>query len=140
MPEIRFDTGLSTYDINGAVTVSFNPTDTNFVERLFETFDQLDKLQQDQEKDAGTDSPMAEFFQRGRQRDQEMRGIIDNTFGAPVCEALFGPMNLYALADGLPVWCNLVLSVMEEVDGGLNREQKRTNARLAKYTAKYKKK
>lgn len=48
-------------------------------------------------------------------------------------------MNVYALANGLAVWCNLMLAVMDEVDSTYAREQKATNPRIAKYTAKYQK-
>ena len=62
---------------------------------------------------------------------------MDGVFGAPVCDALFGCMNVYAMADGLPVWCNLMLAVMDEIDTTFAREQKATNARITKYTKKY---
>ena len=80
-----------------------------------------------------------EIFEFARERDTEMREIIDGLFGVPVSEALFGGMNVYALANGLPVWCNLMLAVMDEVDSTYAREQKATNPRIAKYTAKYQK-
>lgn len=43
MKELSFETGLVTYDLNGLVQVTFNPTDSAFVERLFNAFDALDK-------------------------------------------------------------------------------------------------
>ena len=48
-------------------------------------------------------------------------------------------MNVYALADGLPVWCNLMLAVIDQIDTTFSREQKRTNPRIAKYTDRWKK-
>ena len=33
MPELKFENGLVTYNLNGACEVSFNPTDSAFVER-----------------------------------------------------------------------------------------------------------
>ena len=36
-----------------------------------------------------------------------------------------------------PVWCNLMLAVMDEIDTTFSREQKATNPRIAKYTEKY---
>ncbi len=140
MPDIRFETGLVAYDLNGACQVCFNPTDNGFVERLFQAFEQLEKLQQEHEREVGHVEDFSAFFQHSRERDKGIREVLDSLFGAPVCQAVFGPMNLYALADGLPVWCNLILSVMDEVDTSFAREQKRSNARLAKYTAKYHKK
>ena len=69
--------------------------------------------------------------------DAEMRSMIDEALGAPVCDALFGDMNVYALADGLPVWANLMLAVMDEIDTSFARQQKLTDPRISKYTAKY---
>lgn len=140
MPEIKFDTGLVTYDLNsgnGKVQVSFNPTDSHFVEKLLAATDALDKEQEAHESDTNSAAPEA-LFDKARERDRTMRGLLDNTFGAPVCEALFGGMNLYAMADGLPVWCNLVLAVMDEVAAASEREMQKMDPRLAKYTAKYK--
>ena len=140
MADIKFSTGLVTYNINGAVTVSFNPTDTTFVEKLYETFNALDKKQEEQqaELDAATDK--SAIFDIARARDTEMRAMIDGIFDVPVCAALFGTMNVYALADGLPVWANFLLAIMDEVDTSFAREQKLTNPRINKYTAKYRNK
>ena len=70
-----------------------------------------------------------------------MRELIDSVFdGTPVCTLLFGSMNVYAMASGLPVWANLMLAIMDEVDTAFAREQKATNPRVQKYMAKYRKK
>lgn len=138
MPELRFDMGLKTYAINDKCEVSFNPTDFSFMERVFATFDAMDKLQSRHEQEQQEDMSPRELFASARAQDQEMRKLVDSIFDQPVCEVLFGDMNLYALADGLPVWCNLVFSIMDEMDGSYVKEQERTNPRLAKYTAKYK--
>lgn len=45
MKDLIFDTGLVTYNINGKCEFSFNPTDSAFVEKLFNAFDILDKKQ-----------------------------------------------------------------------------------------------
>jgi len=42
MKDLTFETGLITYNLNGNAQVTFNPTDSTFVERLFNTFDSLD--------------------------------------------------------------------------------------------------
>ena len=46
MKELNFETGLVSYNLNGRCEVSFNPTDSAFVERLFHTFDELDRKQE----------------------------------------------------------------------------------------------
>lgn len=140
MSEIRFDTGLVSYNINGAATVVFNPTDTAFVERLFKTFDTLDQQQEAYKKEIEGVDDKRKIFDIARERDAAMRSMIDEALGAPVCDEIFGGMNVYAMADGLPVWCNLMLAIIDEIDTSFATEQKKTNPRLAKYTARYQKK
>ena len=45
MRELNFDDGLVTYTVNGKCQVSFNPTDSNFVEKLYLAFEDLAKKQ-----------------------------------------------------------------------------------------------
>ena len=137
MKELNFDTGLVSYTLNGKVEVVFNPTDAAFVERLFKTFDALDKADEERKAEAARTAGKREVFELARKRDAEMRSMIDGAMGQPVCGELFGDMNVYALADGLPVWCNLMFAIMDEIDTSLSREQKAANPRIQKYTAKY---
>lgn len=137
MADIRFDDGLVSYNLNGKIDVCFNPTDSNFVEQLYKAFEELDKKQESYKAEIEKIGNKKEIFDFARQRDAEMRRMIDTLFDAPVCDAVFGEMNVYALSKGLPVWCNLMLAVMDEIDTTFTREQKATNPRLAKYTAKY---
>ena len=123
--------------MNGKCDISFNPTDSAFVERLFNAFDTLDKKQEAYKTEISKVGDNREIFDIARRRDEEMREMIDGVFERPVCRDLFGGMNVYAMADGLPVWCNFLLTVMDEVDTTFAREQKLTNPRIQKYTAKY---
>ena len=135
---LQFDTGLVNYQLNDTVTVSFNPTDAAFVERLFKTFDALDEKQESYKAEIEK-AEKREIFAIARRRDAEMREMIDETLRAPVCDALFGGMNVYALASGLPVWANLLLTIMDEIDTVFAREQKLTDSRIKKYSEKYSK-
>lgn len=140
MPEIKFDTGIVTYTLNESCQIAFNPTDSFFVERLYKTFDELDKKQDAYNAEVERIADKKEIFEIARKRDAEMRDMIDEALGTPVCGDLFGGMNVYAMADGLPAWANLLLAVMDEIDTSFAREQRMTNARIKKYTAKYHKK
>lgn len=139
MRELSFDSGLVTYTVNGKCRVSFNPTDSNFIERLYSTFEELDKKQETYKQDIEKMADKRKIFDYAKKRDAEMRRLIDDIFETAVCDTLFGNMNVYAVAGGLPVWCNLMMAVMDEIDTAFSREQKATNPRIAKYTAKYKK-
>lgn len=139
MKELNFDSGLVTYSLNGKCDVSFNPTDSNFVDRLYSAFEELDKKQESYKAQVEKMTNSREIFNFAKERDAEMRDIIDNLFNEPVSDPLFGGMNVYSMAGGFPVWCNLIFAVMDEIDSSVAREQKATNPRLAKYTAKYQK-
>lgn len=140
MQELHFDTGIVSYSINGVCEVSFNPTDSAFVERLYAAFEELDKKQEGYKTQIEKIAGKKEIFEFAKERDAEMRMIIDGVFEAPVSEAVFGHMSAYAVANGFPVWCNLMLAVMDEIDTTFTREQKLTNPRINKYTNKYHKK
>ena len=137
MPDIKFETGKVTYTLNGDTAVSFNPTDSAFVEKLFNAFDTLDKRQDAYKAEVEKMGDKREIFDIARKRDTEMREIIDGVFEAPVCKALFGGMNVYAMADGLPAWANLMLAVMDEIDTTLAKQKKLTDPRISKYLARY---
>ena len=131
MKQLQFSDGLEEYSLNGRVTVRFNPTDASFLERLAELFSWLDALQES--------TPEEEVFPLAKSLDARMRDLLDGFFGQQVCEALFGSMNLFASAGGLPVWANLLLALTEEVESAMQGELSAREARIAKYTAKYKK-
>ncbi len=136
MKELNFDSGVVEYRVNGKCTIAFNPTDSAFVEKLFNAFNTLDKKQEELRAEVENMKDRREIFEFARKRDSEMREIIDGVFG-PISKDLFGDMNVYAMADGLPVWCNFLLAVMDEIDTKFADEQKRTNPRVEKYMTKY---
>lgn len=137
MKELNFDSGLVVYSINGICEVSFNPTDSAFIERLYAAFETLDKKQDAYKAQVEKLANKKEIFGFAKECDTEMRKIIDGVFEKPLCEALFGGMSVYSVASGLPVWCNFLLAIMDEVDTTFTREKKTTDSRIAKYTAKY---
>lgn len=137
--ELNIATGLVRYNINNKVEVEFNPADQDFVERLYNTFEKLDKQQDAYKEEITAAQGSKKVFEVARARSDEMRAMIDELFQQSVCEPLFGTMNVYALADGLPVWCNLLLAIMDIVDENMTEQEKKTNPRVQKYMAKYKK-
>lgn len=139
MEEIRFDTGVVSFNVNDAVTIEFNPTDSEVVEKIYSTFEELDKKQDAYKAEVERCADKKEIFEIARRRDQEMREMLDGLFGKPICAPLFGTMNVYAMADGLPVWCNLMLAIVDQIDTTFSRQQKLTNPRIKKYSEKWKK-
>lgn len=139
MADIRFDTGLKTFDINGAVEVCFAPTDMAFIEKVYSAMERMDKKQEEY-KAIFEKASDAEVFDLVRQMDADAREEINSIFDTDICTPVFGKMNVFTVADGLPIWANLVLAIVDELDGAFAEEKKKTNPRIAKYTAKYKNK
>lgn len=137
MKELKIATGVETYKLNDSVEVSFNPTDGVFMEKLFNAYDTLDKRQEFYKAEVEKTAGKRELFDVARKLDSEMREIINGAFGFDICGGLFGGLNVYALADGLPLWSNLLLAIMDEMDETMVREKKAMNPRIAKYTKKY---
>ena len=135
MRELNFDLGLNEYDLGGTVTVQFNPTDVSFLEKLSESFAALDQIQEEVKREEITDEK--DVYNLAKNLDIRMREIIDALFGMDVCTPLFGELNLFASAGGLPVWANLMLAIADEVQDSMDSELKQREARIRKYTEKY---
>ena len=136
MKNLSFDTGLVEYRLNDKVSVCFNPTDVVFLEKLSSALEKLDALQEELNAARGSLSE-ADIFPFAKAQDKKMRTVLDALFDVPVCEALFGSMNLYASAGGFPIWANLILAVYEEVETAMQGELTAREARIEKYVRKY---
>lgn len=144
MKTLNFDTGIVSYSLNDKCEIHINPTDTAFINRTAETFEAVDALSEKYAESfkriehANSDSP-AEIFDLCERRNAEARKLIDELFGGSVCDAVFGEMDVFALANGLPVWQNLFFAILEEMDTSALSEKSKTKSRLDKYIAKYRK-
>lgn len=140
MLEFNHDTGLEEISINGKVTVWLNLTDIDFCERVFNTFSAMDAQQEKYQamlKD--TDDP-AKLFETARSMDADMKALLNTLFETDVCTPLYGKMNIYAMAGGTPVWFNLVMCLIENMDDVFKAEKLKTNPRLQKYLDRFGKK
>lgn len=138
MAVLSFDNGLVSYTVNGVENaVKFNPSDPNFADRMYTTFEALEKKQTARDGDIQQAKTAADMLKVIRKYDEEMREAIDSLFSEGACAAVFGDMSTYAMAGGLPVWANFMLSVIAECDGAFAREQKQVNPKIQKYIKKY---
>lgn len=136
MKELTIITGVQEYRLNDKCTVSFNPSDPAFADKLYTAFDALKKKQEARDNNVEK-MDAREMFDWLKKMDAEMRDTIDNVFGQPVCNALFGNVSVYAISDGAPLWMNLMTAIMDEMDESIKREKAFHSEKLAKYTQKY---
>lgn len=135
MGELNFQTTRKTYTVNGGAEISFDPSDIGFVNRLHDMIDKMER----QQKEATSEDPQ-DVFKTAARRDAEMRAEIDAAFGEPVCDKVFGTVNILSPAGGLPVCMNFLLAVIDEIDAAAENETKaspRANAYMQKYEKKY---
>lgn len=137
MKELKFSSGVVTYSLNGECEVSFNPGDTEFVERFHAGFEEIAKIQDEYSKTERPETPGKEIFEIARNRDNKIKEIIDGIFNKPVSAALFENVSPCAYADGLPIWVNLMLSILDEIDANIDDIEKKADPRISKYTEKY---
>lgn len=136
MQELNISTGLVTYRVNDACEVTINPTDVAFVEKLYSVFEELDKKQEEYKTEINA-AEKREVFHVADRMNTELREMVNGVFGMDICSAVFGNMSVCAMADGLPLWANLLLGFMDVVDDSFINEQKKTSARITKYSSKY---
>ena len=135
---IKFDNGLREYSLHDAVTVRFNPTDMNFIQRVYDAFESMDK-RQDAYKAEVEKVDDRSLFDLANRYDAEVRSEINGIFDTDVCTPLFGSMSVNTLADGLPIWANFFFAIIDTFDGAFAEEKRKTNPRIKKYTEKYRK-
>lgn len=141
MLSLKIDDGLQEFDVNGKCKVYFNPADYVFVEKTYNTFNALEKLNGETGEKLQNVTDNAEFFETVRSCDAEMRRQIDELFNKEgFCDCVFGSVGMISFGDGLPIWANLILAIIEQFDDGFTSAKAFDNPRLQKYLKKYEKK
>ena len=135
--ELNISTGIQEYSLNGKVKIYLNPTDADFTERIFHAFDFLDEKQDVYTKRIEESESAEQSFAFLRELDAEMREHLFELFGEDIVTPLIGKTNVYALADGTPIWFNLLTGIIDVIGEGIDEQTKKSKERIKKYTAKY---
>lgn len=132
--DIQINTGAREFNLGGKVSVWFNPTDTTFLERMRDVFLQMQSKQEDI---ARRIADAEDVYEESRKIDAEMRDALKNIFGVDVVTPLIGDMNVYALADGLPIWAQILISTMDVIQKTVEEERNKSVQKIKEYTEKY---
>jgi hypothetical protein len=136
--ELNFANGVQSYTVNGVEdALRLNPTDAEMLQKIYLAMKDLEGKQKERAKVGKRSEDIEETFSLLHALDQEMRGVLDILFGIGVCEKIFGEMSLYASADGLPVWENFILAVIDLFDDSVKREAALSDKRIQKHVQKY---
>ena len=135
MVELNFGVCNKTYSVNGGAEISFNPSDINFANRVY---DLLKKLEERQKEKPPAD--IMDVFEAARIRDEQMRSDIDAVFGAGTSEKIFGSTNVFSPSGGIPLCMHFIMAVIDEIDAASEKETKfspAVEAYMKKYESKY---
>lgn len=133
---LQIETGLKEFSLNDEVTVRFNPTDSGFVGKIYTTFSDLEKKQEVYQKKIA-EGTTEEVLELTKNLDKEMRDTLEDIFGVDVVTPLIGSTNVYSMAGGMPVWANILLAVMDELEVSTEEQKKMNAEKIAFYTKKY---
>ena len=135
MNQWNLEKGSKTYTVNGKCELTFDPTDPDFVETLCNGFAMMEKVCRNSA--AVYHKNGQKVFDLLRERDRKCRAIIDDVFGKGTSGRLFGPSDVCASADGLPLWANFFLCIFDEVAQASENEQRQAFPRVLYYLEKY---
>ena len=135
MTELTINTGVEEYILNG-YTVRLNPTDPAFISRLYNRFSELE-AQDKAWRDKMASLSGADALRAWEEGDHIFRSAVDDVLGEGTCAGVCGAVSVLAMADGAPIWMNILLAVIDMMDSAVAREQKAVNPKLQKYLSKY---
>lgn len=136
MPEIKFETGLLTYEVNGGRTIQFNPADQGFIETVYNLAAKLSSIYEERDKKVKETEEFSERFDISREAESEARSAVDAVFGDGFCKDVF-PCRLDGMSCGLTIVENFLFALMDEMDENVTKNLAERDERLKKYTAKY---
>lgn len=140
MPSFNFETGLKTFDIGGdpEKTVTFCPTDPEFVRRLFIVVEDLESLHS-AHAELSKDLSFREMEGPNAVLDREIRTSIDGLFEDPISDAVFGKFSSFRIIDGAPFWAIFLLMVLAECADNTIEQRDKVSPKLQKIMEKYRK-
>lgn len=138
MDGITFSTGVVEMPVNGGRTIRFNPADVGFMDTLYSLMAKVEDIEKESQKKREKSDDPAKIFDYFRSSDKRMREAVDAVFGDGFCNDVFDGVRLVAMADGLTVLENFVFAVIDHMDESVRANMEQRNAKIEKYTAKYK--
>lgn len=137
MPNLSVNTGVVEYTLNDTVKLRINPTDPAFAKRIFGRFSELESEDKAWREKISNTNDAEELLRVYDEGDAMFRRAIDDTLGEGVADAVLGDVSALAFADGFPVWMNIFIAILDEMDVKVKQELKASNPRMEKYLKKY---
>lgn len=84
MQNIKFDSGIKEFQINGGGVLRFNPSDLNVYSRFMDAIEDIRKVEQTMQKKIREMSALGtgvDFLRLANEADKEVKKILQNVFG-----------------------------------------------------------
>lgn len=135
MGALNYSAGGKVYDLPNGETVSFDPCNAEFASAVVRAFSNCHKIHQEGTKELPQD--VDELYKATKKMAGDIRREIDAVFGDGVCDKACCGSSPISISDGLPVWMNFLMAVIDEIDANIPEGEKRSRARVQQYMDKY---
>ena len=135
MGALNYTAGKREYTLPNGEVIHFDPCDSEFANKVVIAFRNCNKIQGSFPKDPVKD--LDEQLSLIRKMNADIRQEIDEAFGEHVCDKACCGSSPIAISDGLPVWMNFLMAVIDEIDANMPEGEKRSRARVQQYMDKY---
>ncbi len=125
-------------DVETGRFLDFNPSDQGFAEDLYGLVNKISAIHEEKKKMYELAADPAAKFDISRDEDRQMRSAVDSLFGNGFCEDVF-KTRLFAIADGMTVIENFLFGVLDMMDESVTENISKRDAKIRKYTEKYRK-
>ena len=135
MGALNYTAGKREYTLPNGALIHFDPCDAEFANKVILAVRNCQKIQSSFPKEPMGDlDEQLSFIQK---MNADIRQEIDTAFGEPVAEKACCGSSPSAISDGLPVWMNFLMAVIDEIDANMPEGEKRSRARVQQYMDKY---
>jgi hypothetical protein len=150
MASIKIATGIKSYDIedqygNVRGQISFNPSDLNFINRLADMENKINKYMSEYEKKRSltvSDESVASDSDSGLEAldeisfyDAQIKRVIDETFDDNVSEIIFGKESCFNMYRGKTFVERFIESILPVIEKDTDVALKSMEKHVSKYTS-----
>ena len=126
MQNIKFDSGVQEFQINGGGVLRFNPSDLNVYSRFMDAIEDIRKVEQVMQaniRDMSAAGTGAGFLQLANEADKEVKKILQNVFGKQndFDEIFCGANVLTVAGNGEMVLTNFLNALKPIIEDGARR-------------------
>lgn len=118
--------------------LNFNPSDQGFAEELYSLVNKISAIHDEMWKEYEISEDPASRFDISMEEDRLVRDAVDFVFGDGFCKDVF-KTRLFAISDGMTVIENFLFGVLDMMDASITENMAKRDAKIKKYTEKYKK-